>query len=119
MEGASTDQDDPFAALAQIKARRAMADLAGFPHDPSWDQQEREALARLRTGAPAAEPDESPAPGPISDDPLADLAKVAALRFAADSMGMRHDPAWDREEADVARQMRSDVDPEVDPPMPS
>ena len=97
-----TGDDDAFAALARIKARRAMADLAGFPHDPAWDEQERAALARLRIAPERTEPEGAPQP---SDDPMADLARVAALRHVADEMGLRHDPAWDRQEADVARQL--------------
>jgi hypothetical protein len=97
-----TGDDDAFAELARIKARRAMADLAGFNHDPAWDEQERAALERLRIGSAPAAPEPT---GPPSDDPLADLARVAALRHVADEMGLRHDPAWDREEADVARQL--------------
>lgn len=115
-DGHEGGSDDPFVALAQIRARRAMADLAGFEHHPSWDAIEADALARLggrEPGAPA--PDEpaatAPAPAPprpTLDDPLLALAQVKAFRLAADSLGVAHDPSWDATEADVGDQLHRD-----------
>ena len=35
---------DPFLLLAQVKASRIAADLAGVVHDPSWDDAEAAAV---------------------------------------------------------------------------
>lgn len=101
--------DDPFVALAQVKARRAMADLAGFPHHPSWDELEAAARARLRLRDPSAEPEPvaPPPDAPTEDlaDPILAIAQVKAFRIAADSMGVAHDAAWDATEASAASQL--------------
>lgn len=101
--------DDPFVALAQVKARRAMADLAGFPHHPSWDELEAAARARLRLRDPSSA-EELPAPSPAAPaedlaDPILAIAQVKAFRIAADSMGVAHDDAWDATEASAASQL--------------
>jgi hypothetical protein len=115
--------DDPFVALAQVKARRAMADLAGFPHHPSWDELEAAARARLRLRDPS--PDQEPvAPSPAAPaedlvDPILAIAQVKAFRIAADSMGVAHDAAWDATEASAASQLhRSTAPHEGRPPAP-
>jgi hypothetical protein len=97
--------DDPFVALAQIRARRAMADVAGFPHHPSWDELEADAMSRLRRAPTDGEEPSVDPPHTEVADPLLAFAQIKAVRLAADSMGMDHDPAWDRTEADVTSQI--------------
>lgn len=117
-EPAPDPNDDPFVALAHVRARRAMADLAGFAHHPSWDAIEAEALRLLggREAATTEAPpppvvdgaDESP-PAPTIDDPLLAFAQVTALRLAADSSGVAHDPNWDTTEAAIGDQLHREA----------
>jgi hypothetical protein len=115
-----TAADDPFLALAQVKARRAMADLAGFPHHPSWDRLETEARERLRGDrgdAPAAAPEPAVTEPPAEvADPLLALAQVTAFRMAADTMGVAHDPAWDGTEQQVTSQLHRQANDHPHPP---
>lgn len=120
METAPDPNDDPFVALAHVRARRAMADLAGFEHHPSWDGIEAEALRLLggraaaaddAPGSPASDVSDAPPPAaaPVIDDPMLAFARVTALRLAADSSGVAHDPSWDMTEAAIGKQLHRDA----------
>ena len=117
-EPAPDPNDDPFVALAHVRARRAMADLAGFEHHPSWDAIEAEALRLLggreadTIGAPPPPPVDAASPSPPApaiDDPLLAFAQVTALRLAADSSGVAHDPNWDTTEAAIGDQLHREA----------
>jgi len=113
MSDASCEPADPFEVMAEVKALRAMADLAGFPHHSSWDGMEAQARERLRRlpaesgNGPAGEP--QPATPIGVDDPLLLLAQMKAVRLAADSMGLAHQPGWDETEASATSVLRREA----------
>lgn len=78
-----------------------MVDASGGPDHRSWAEIEADAEAGREREDVALPP-----LLPQTDDPMLAFAQVAALRLAADSVGMKHDPNWDATEAAVGDQVR-------------
>ena len=93
-----------------------MTDQRSTPASATWDEIEQAAQAGMQRD----EVDLPPLRPIIEvDDPMLVVAQMNALRMAADTLGMKHDPNWDATEAAAGDQMRRHNDEPEDDAAPA